>query len=129
MVTNIKLPIIENTHSIINAEIDDLPFIYNLFEQAINYQKINQFIGWLNYDKDFIKMDIINGLLFKVIVEHEIMGIFSICFKDELIWRDKENGDAIYIHRVILNRLFTGKKIFKIILEWAISFSWQKNLN
>ncbi|MBX9734995.1 MAG: GNAT family N-acetyltransferase [Chitinophagaceae bacterium] len=114
---------------IVNANKNDLPFIYKLFEEAIAFQKANNYIGWLNYDKIFLQKDVENLLLYKVVDNENILGIFSICLSDELIWRDKEKADAIYIHRIVLNRQFTGEKIFKHILNWAIAFAAKKQLS
>jgi mannose-6-phosphate isomerase-like protein (cupin superfamily) len=115
-------------NDIINATVEDLPIIYQLFEEAIHFQKKNNYVGWNSYDKDFIKADIHNGHLYKIIRNKEIIGIFSICFSDELIWREKENSDAIYLHRIVLNQKFKGEKIFQHVLEWAIRLAKDRKL-
>jgi mannose-6-phosphate isomerase-like protein (cupin superfamily)/ribosomal protein S18 acetylase RimI-like enzyme len=115
-------------NEIINATAGDLPIIYQLFEEAIHFQKKNNYVGWNSYDKDFIKADINNGLLYKIIRNEETLGIFSICYSDELIWREKENSDAIYLHRIVLNQKFKGEKIFQHVLDWAISFAKERKL-
>jgi len=114
--------------SIINATTDDLPLIYQLFEKAILFQKQNNYIGWNSYDKDFIKSDIQNALLFKIVKGQDVLGIFTICHSDELIWREKEQGNAVYIHRIVLNQKFKGEKIFHQVLDWAIRFALERNL-
>lgn len=95
---------------------DDLPLIFNLFEEAIRYQKENGYIGWSSYDKEFIKSD-------KVIRDKEVLGIFSICHTDKLIWREREKKDALYLHRIVLNRAFQGARIFNIILAWSQAYA------
>lgn len=110
------------------ASQSDLDNICELFEEAIAFQKDNNYIGWKNYDKDFIVAEIHNGLLFKIVSKNTIACIFSICYTDPFIWREKENGDAIYLHRVVLNRLFQGEKMFKKVLEWAITHAEAKKI-
>ena len=112
-----------------NATPGDLEVIYNLFEAAIEFQKANNYIGWSGYDKEYIKSDIANGLLFKMTINDTITCIFSICYTDDLIWRQKETGDAIYLHRVVLNRQFAGNKLFGKILDWLIPFARNKQLD
>lgn len=102
------------------ASLDDLPVICQLFEEAIGFQKANHYLGWNTYDEAYIKTDFQNKSLFKIIKETHIIGIFSICLTDPLIWREMERGDAMYLHRIILNRRFAGEKIFQRILGWAI---------
>ncbi len=83
---------------ITNATNSDLPKIYQLFEEAILFQKKRNYIGWNNYDKKYLKADIQNGLLFKIINNDDIVCIFSICYSDALIWREKKKAmQFIYI--------------------------------
>ena len=54
-------------HTLITRAIEeDMPVIYDLFEQAIRFQKANQYIGWNDYDKEFIRSDIKKGFLHKL---------------------------------------------------------------
>ncbi len=114
---------------ITNTSIGDLPVIYSLFEDAMLFQKENNYIGWNSYDKEFIKSDVRNGLLFKLINGNNIVCIFSICYRDALIWREKEKGDAIYLHRIILNQKFKGEKVFQKVLAWTIQLAREKKLS
>lgn len=114
---------------IIKAKESDLETICQLFEEAILFQKINNYIGWNNYDRAYLLADIKNGLLFKIVGEEGIICIFSICYRDELIWRDMEKGNAVYLHRIVLNRRFKGGKVFSKVLEWAIAHAVEKQLN
>lgn len=102
------------------ATADDLNTIYWLFEQAIDYQKKNNFIGWKSYDKSFLQSDVENGLLFKVTDNGEIKCIFSVCYSDILIWREKEKSDAIYLHRIVVHPSSRGERLFGTVLSWAI---------
>jgi mannose-6-phosphate isomerase-like protein (cupin superfamily) len=111
------------SYTITNASESDLQEIYRLFEQAITFQKKNNYIGWASYDKAFVQSDIQHQLLYKIIKDDTIACIFSICFTDALIWREKENHDAVYLHRIILNQAFKGEKIFQKVLDWAIHFA------
>jgi hypothetical protein len=113
--------------TILPAEMDDLPFVFNLFEQAIQFQKEKGYIGWNSYDRDFITNDVANGLLLKVKHEDGVLGIFCICHTDKLIWREREKGDALYLHRVVLNREFEGARIFSTILNWSKVFAGNHN--
>lgn len=102
------------------ADANDLPAIYQLFEEAIHFQKVNNYIGWTSYDKAYIQADVQQGLLFKLLHDGMIVCIFSICYSDPIIWREKENGDAVYLHRIVLNRAFKQVRVFKQVLAWAI---------
>jgi len=90
-------------YNIENTTPTDLNFIYWLFDEAMAYQKKNNYIGWNSYDKKFIQLDIERKLQFKIVSENVILCIFSICYSDVLIWREREKGDAIYLHRIVVN--------------------------
>jgi len=114
---------------ITKADSNDLPIIFNLFEEAIKFMKRKNYIGWKSYDKEFIKSDIEQGLLFKITRSNEIACIFSVCYSDALIWREKEKDNAIYLHRIVLNRNFAGEQLFNKVLEWAIQFAKNRKLD
>lgn len=113
---------------IIPANPDDLDLVLKLFEEAIRYQKENNYIGWQSMDRKFIEEDVKHGQLYKVLSNDDTLGIFCICFNDQLIWRNKEKGDAIYLHRIVLNREYPDSKMFATVLEWAVKQARNQNL-
>ncbi len=108
------------SYNIENTTVEDLNVMYKLFEEAIGYLKAHGYIGWTSYDKAFIKADVERGLSYKISRDNAIACIFSICYADPLIWREMERGDALYLHRIVLNRGFSGEKLFTKVLEWAL---------
>jgi hypothetical protein len=113
---------------ITHATLSDLPVIYQLFEEAIDYQQKNNYTGWKNYDKEFLQHDVESGLLYKIINDDIICGIFSICYADPLIWREKEKGDALYLHRIVARRDANKVPVFRLVLDWAKDFAKEKKL-
>ena len=115
-------------YQIINTTKDDLEFIYFLFEEAIAYQQRKNYPGWNGFDKDVIIKDIEHQQQCKIISGKEILCIFSIVKSDPYIWRNKDKGDAIYLHRIIVNPLHKGHKQFAKIIQWAIDYAKQQKL-
>lgn len=113
---------------ITEANIADLPIIYQLFEEAIAFQQKKNYAGWKNYDRTFLQHDVEAGLLFKILNGENIAGIFSVCYADPLIWREKERGDALYLHRIVANRNVNEGPVFAGILNWAKYFAVEKGL-
>ncbi|HVZ55458.1 MAG TPA: GNAT family N-acetyltransferase [Chitinophagaceae bacterium] len=113
---------------ITSAEQGDLPVMYELFEEAIRFQKSRGYFGWTGYDKAFIQSDLNHGRLFKLVEAGEMVCMFSLCYRDPLIWRDREKGDALYLHRIVLNQKFRGNRTFQKILDWAVARARDKNL-
>lgn len=115
---------------IIPAVETDLPEIFSLFDAAIRFQEVNHYTGWKQYDENFVRKDLAGGELIKIINDDlKIMCIFSVCYSDELIWTEKEKGDSLYLHRIILNRQFAGLKIFNRVLSWSVGHAREKGLN
>jgi hypothetical protein len=113
---------------ITEAVISDMPVICQLFEEAIAFQQKHHYAGWKNYDRTFLQRDVEQRLLFKIMNDEKIAGIFSICYADPLIWREKERGDAIYLHRIVANRNVNEGPVFAGILNWAKYVAVQKGL-
>ncbi len=112
-----------------NTVKSDLEFIYEMFDKAINYQKKNNFPVWPDYDKNTLRNDIEQMLQFKIIIEGSIACVFSICFEDKIVWRERDKNDAVYLHRIVVNQNFKGLKLFRRVLEWAKNISTEKEFD
>ncbi len=109
---------------------EDLAVIYELFDHSIKYQEKRGFPVWKNYDRSAIVRDIEEKNQYKVVVEGQILAIvFSVCCLCrgyvERAWR---KGDAIYLHRIVVNPAFKGQQLFGAILQWAIQHGNEKGL-
>jgi hypothetical protein len=107
----------------------DLPFIYEFFNQSILYQAKKGYPVWRDYDKGAIVRDIENGNQYKIIVDSEIAIVFSVAYSDKVIWRHLDEGRSIYLHRIVINPVFKGKKLFGSIVAWSIDHIKQKGLD
>ena len=117
-----------NDFEIVPTTKDDLDTILWLFEQAIGLQGKNGYKVWEGIDKIALARDIDEGFQYKIVSNNNILCIFSIQFNDPFIWRDRDQGDAIYLHRIVVNPDFKGQRQFQKILNWAAQFVRQKNL-
>jgi len=114
-------------YGITNTSKQDLEFIYHLFDEAIAYQKRKKYDVWKGYDADVLKRDMDNGLQYKIEFNNEILFVFSISFTNPIVWRDMENGDALYIHLMVVNPNYKGQQLFSIVLKWAFQESKKKH--
>ena len=104
---------------IVNTTPQDLEQIHTFFEESIRYQLERGYPDWKNYDRNAIVNDIRNNLQYKIISNDQMAIVFSVCYADKIIWREHERGDALYLHRIVVNPAFKGKKLFGQILAWA----------
>ena len=114
---------IENTNS------TDLEFIFELFDQSILYQEKKGFPVWRNYDKATLVNDVNSGNQYKATIDGQVAIVFSVCYSDKIIWREMETGDSIYLHRIVVNPLFKGQRLFGRVLDWSIGHAKQKKLS
>lgn len=113
---------------VVNTEQTDLPFIFELFEHSIAYQQAKGYPVWKDYDKGAIIKDIKDKNHYKAVSKDRIGIVFSVGYKDKIIWREHDQGESIYLHRIVVNPAFKGQKLFGLIVEWAIDHIQQKKL-
>ena len=113
---------------IVNTVPSDLEGIYRFFEHSIRYQEKHGYPVWRNYDKDALVKDIADKKQYKVVIDSEIGIVFSVRYTDRVIWRDLDKGNSIYLHRIVGNPIFKGKKLFGTVLDWVVEHSKQKGL-
>ena len=113
---------------IVNTAKSEVDKVLWLFEKAMDLQGKDGYKVWTSIDKISLEKDIENGLQYKIANDHEILCVFSIQHQDPFIWRDKDNGDAIYLHRIVVNPNFKGQRLFEKVLDWTIEFARGKEL-
>lgn len=117
------------SYTIQNTIPGDLDFIFSLFDHSVEYQKKNGYIVWEGYDKNALVNDIKNNNQYKVMMGSAIGMVFSVCYSDKIIWREMEKGEAIYLHRIVVNPAFKGKRLFGTLLAWVTEHAKQKGLS
>lgn len=113
---------------IVNTTIEDLGIIFHLFEQAMKLQGKKGYKVWDEIDKTGLEKDIQNRLQYKILKGKDILCIFSIQYNDPFIWRNRDQDEAIYLHRIVVNLKFKGQRLFEKVLSWAKQFALQNNL-
>lgn len=118
----------QKQYEIVNTEIGDLPAIFELFDHSIVYQEEHGYPVWKHYDKNAIINDIKNKNQYKAVVDSNIGIVFSVAYSDRIIWRALDEDNAVYLHRIVVNPLHKGQKLFGLILDWSIKHAVQKGL-
>jgi ribosomal protein S18 acetylase RimI-like enzyme len=44
------------------------------------------------------------------------------------MWQELDKGNAVYLHRIVVNPAFKGKKLFGVILDWSIAHAKEKGI-
>lgn len=116
----------ETGYRVLRTMVDDLEFIKYLFDASATYQEKNGYPSWRHYDLDAIREDIIRGNQYKIVSGDTIAIVFSLIYEDPVIWRHHENGNAVYLHRIVVNPAFKGKKMMAHIISRAAEHGRQR---
>lgn len=103
--------------------LNDWNEILNLFKQAQKLQDQNQYRVWVKIDEKSLQEEIQNGHQYKIVERNTICFLFSVLKKDPLIWKTKEQNDALYLHRMVTHPDYKGMRYFNHALNWLITFA------
>jgi RimJ/RimL family protein N-acetyltransferase len=109
--------------TILNSELTDIDFIFNLYEEGTKYQKKVALKHWQGFDRSLIEQEIEEKRQWKIMVQNEIACVFAITFDDIHIWSEKNIDPSIYIHRISTNPKFRGQHFVKRIVAWAKEYA------
>jgi hypothetical protein len=104
---------------ILNSTLEDIDTIFELYEQAIVYQKKVFHRTWVRFERSLVETEIKELRQWKIIEKGEIACIFVLTFSDALLWKEKDAQPAIYIHRIVTNPKFKGGFYMNDIINWA----------
>jgi RimJ/RimL family protein N-acetyltransferase len=107
----------------LNSTIEDFDEILRLYDLAIEFQKTVFDKTWLPFDRKMLETEITEKRHWKILLDDQIACIFSIAFSDPLIWKEKNDAPAIYIHRIVTNPDFRGHKFVPKIVDWAHEYT------
>ncbi|WP_433862778.1 GNAT family N-acetyltransferase [Sphingobacterium thalpophilum] len=93
--------------------------IIGLFDLAMQLDGKNGYKVWNYIDEDGLRNDIRSKKQYKIVQHGDIVCLFSIQYADPHIWKEREQGDALYLHRIVVNPKFKGQKHFEKVLRWA----------
>jgi GNAT superfamily N-acetyltransferase len=107
---------------------EDVPVIFDLYNQAVIYQKTVGNNHWLGFEEEMIKKEIVEKRHYTIYLNEEIAGTFVVTFDDRLIWKSAPEAPAIYLHRIATAETARGNNLVKHIVEWAKTYSKARGL-
>ena len=107
---------------ILNSSIEDIDSIFKLYEEAIIFQKTKFNKHWQGFERTLVETEISENRQWKIVIDEQIACIFAVTYEDVLIWGEKSNDPAIYIHRIATNPAFRGQHFVKAIINGADAF-------
>lgn len=108
---------------IINTTLEDVVDILNLYEQGTAYQKTHYHKHWRGFERSLIETEIEEKRHWKIIIDDLIACTFVFTFNDPVLWKEKNNDPAIYIHRIATHPDFRGNGFVKHIIAFATQYA------
>ncbi|PYT00827.1 MAG: GNAT family N-acetyltransferase [Acidobacteria bacterium] len=113
---------------IVNATPNDVDVIFDLYDNAIDYQKIVFDKTWLGFDRELVDTEIAEHRLGRIIEDGRVACIFSVAFSDPIIWGKHSHESAMYIHRIVTNPGFRGRGYVRTITDWSRQYAREHRL-
>jgi ribosomal protein S18 acetylase RimI-like enzyme len=104
---------------ILPSQPTDISTIFNLYDDAVAFQKTRFDKHWLPFDRGMVDREITEHKQWKIMEGDEVACIFAITYDDPFIWKEKNVDPAIYIHRIVTHPAYHGRGYVKAIVEWA----------
>lgn len=109
------------------CQLGDTDTILSLYEEARNLQTERNMVVWPFFEKAFIQTEIREGRQWKLVVDAILACHWTITLEDKEIWEEKDQNDAVYIHRICTHPQFRGNRYIDIIVAWAKNYALQQN--
>lgn len=108
-----------------NCTSDDADAILNLYAAARELQIARQMVVWPIFEKSFIEAEIREQRQWKITIDGSIACNWAVAYADPDIWEEKDQADAIYIHRIATHPNFRGRQLVKNLVTWAAEHARQ----
>lgn len=108
---------------IVNCLPDDLEQILALYQAARDLQTARHMVVWPQFNIELIKNEIKELRQFKFVIDGKMACNWVITFRDKEIWEQRDQNDAVYIHRICVHPAYRGLRFIDHIVEWAIQYA------
>ena len=102
-----------------NCVLEDIYEILSLYQSARDLQTKKGMVVWPDFERSFVEKEINELRQWKLIIDDTIVCNWAITFSDKEIWEEKDQNDAIYIHRIATNPTVRGNRYVDAIVKWT----------
>lgn len=116
------------TNHIHNCNESDEEAILSLYEQARNLQTERGMVVWPQFDPSLVPLEIAEKRQWKIEINGDMACNWAVTYDDKAIWEEKDQNDAIYLHRICTNSHYRGQRFITDIVAWAIQHARHEGL-
>jgi ribosomal protein S18 acetylase RimI-like enzyme len=95
----------------------DLQPILDLYRHASDLQREKGMVVWPEISPSLIKQELAEQRQWKMVIDDQIACVWVVAFDDPLIWREKNNDPAVYLHRIATAPDFRGQGLVEHVLR------------
>lgn len=110
-----------------NSTITDIDEIFRIYKMATDFQKAKYIVVWPEFERTLIETEIRENRQWKISIDGKVACVWATTFTDPLIWEERNNDPAIYIHRIATHSDFRGKNLVLEIVKWANKYAKENN--
>jgi ribosomal protein S18 acetylase RimI-like enzyme len=113
--------------TIINSTKKDIDEIFRLYQLATDYMQGRSTVCWPPFERSMVEKEIAANHQWKMIDNNKVACVWATTFTDPLIWEERNDDPAVYIHRIATNPDCRGKNLVLQIVEWAKEYAIANN--
>ena len=95
----------------------DLAAILDLYRHASDLQREKGMVVWPEIPSSLIKQELAEQRQWKMVIDGQIACIWVVAFDDPLIWGEKNDDPAVYLHRIATAPDFRGQGLVEYVLR------------
>ena len=108
---------LHRTVTIQPSDAADLAAILDLYRHASDLQREKGMVVWPEISPSLIKQELAEQRQWKMVIDDQIACIWVVAFDDPLIWGEKNNDAAVYLHRIATAPDFRGQGLVEYVLR------------
>jgi GNAT superfamily N-acetyltransferase len=100
----------------------DVAIVDQMIREAAAWVDALGVVMWEDGELDAgrIRIEVTSGMFFLATVGGEVAGAIRFQLEDPLFWPDRPEGEAAFVHRLVVRRAFKGRGVATALLEWAV---------
>ncbi|HTL10471.1 MAG TPA: GNAT family N-acetyltransferase [Chitinophagaceae bacterium] len=110
--------------TITNSVAADVDAIFDLYAAASRLQAAKGAVVWPVFERALVENELLEHRQWKMIApDGSIACVWATTFSDPMIWEEKNDAPAVYIHRIAVQPGFRGQQLVAGIVAWAREYA------
>ena len=114
---------------IVPATPEDISEIFRLYRCAQDFQREKKtVVVWPDFPHSLVEQEVAEGRQYKIVIDDKVACVFALAFSDPDIWYEKDEDQAVYIHRIATNPEFRGHHLVQTVIDWTVKYARENHL-